>query len=53
MRGQNGEPDGPDYAKDRSVEPLMQFAAAKIGGDEKILRRRDRASLQANQRQTR
>ncbi|CAM9927755.1 unnamed protein product [Pylaiella littoralis] len=42
----NGEPDGPDYAKDRSVEPLMQFAAAKIGGDEKILRRRDRAVKQ-------
>ena len=28
-----------DYAKDRSVVSLMQYATAKIGGDEKTLRR--------------
>eukprot|EP00752_Nemacystus_decipiens_P014202 g12631.t1 len=34
-----GEPDAVDYSKDRSVVSLMQYANAKIGGDEKTLRR--------------
>lgn len=28
-----------DYSKDRSVVSLMQYATAKVGGDEKTLRR--------------
>ena len=35
----NGVADGTDYAKDRAVAPLMQYSAAKIGGDDKVLRR--------------
>jgi len=36
---QNGVADGTDYNKDRSVSSLVQYATAKIGGDEKALRR--------------
>ncbi len=32
-------PDGTDYSKDRSVSSLVQYATAKIGGDDKALRR--------------
>eukprot|EP00904_Undaria_pinnatifida_P013499 jgi/Undpi1/927/HiC_scaffold_10.g04391.m1 len=38
----NGVADGTDYAKDRAVAPLMQFSIAKIGGDDKVLRRFNR-----------
>ncbi|CAB1115551.1 unnamed protein product [Ectocarpus sp. CCAP 1310/34] len=34
-----GVQDGTDYSKDRSVTALMQYAQAKVGGDEKTLRR--------------
>ncbi|CAM9412427.1 unnamed protein product [Ectocarpus sp. 6 AP-2014] len=34
-----GVQDGTDYSKDRSVTSLVQYAQAKVGGDEKALRR--------------
>ncbi|CAN0022408.1 unnamed protein product [Ascophyllum nodosum] len=37
-----GVADGTDYAKDRSVPSLMQYSNAKIGNDEKTLRRFNR-----------
>lgn len=35
----SGKPDGTDYSKDRSVAALMEFSRAKIGRDERTLRK--------------
>lgn len=35
----NGVPDGTDYNKERSVGPLMEFSRAKLGGDDRTLRK--------------
>lgn len=40
LRGEkNGRAEGTDYSKDRSLVSLMEYGRAKVGGDDRALRK--------------